>query len=132
MVSERSFSAHGVYATPLRHALGPKVAADMVKAKENHTLVWEAIKDKIWDRYVQKYRSDASAFPDHGQFGTHPPTPSCCRIFCPWSPPAPTDSPLWKLFPAKGRRQQPHGRGARARRAAAGAPAWPPHRCTTG
>jgi len=65
--SERSFSAHGVYATPLRHALGSKIAANMVKAKENHPLVWEGIKDKIWERYREKYREDASAFTQNEQ-----------------------------------------------------------------
>ena len=63
-VSESSFSTHGMYASKLRKTLGPKIAAAMVKAKKNHSLLYERIKKEVWPRYQEKYRNQASAFVD--------------------------------------------------------------------
>ena len=60
--SERTFSAHGLYSTPLRHALGPEIASKMTRCKSNHDIVFAAIKDKIWARYQEKYRGEPAAF----------------------------------------------------------------------
>ena len=61
-VSESSFSTHGMYASKLRKELGPKIAASMVKAKKNHSLLYERIKSEVWRRYQEKYRNQPDAF----------------------------------------------------------------------
>ena len=33
-----------------------------VRCKHHHKLLWHKIKDKIWNRYKEKYRGDAAAF----------------------------------------------------------------------
>jgi hypothetical protein len=60
-VSERSFSAAGMYKTPLRKALGPVLASNMTKCNKNHDWLFEKIKKEILPRYLSKYRNTPGA-----------------------------------------------------------------------
>jgi hypothetical protein len=60
-VSERSFSSAGMYHSPLRKSLGPVIASSMTKCNKNHDWLFEKIKPKIWQRYLDKYRNTSGA-----------------------------------------------------------------------
>jgi len=63
-VSERSFSTAAMYSSKLRKALGADVASKMVKCNKNHKWLWDEIKGKIWQRYIDKFRNTPGAFDD--------------------------------------------------------------------